>query len=188
MQTSTGSKKPEENKYVILKIFKSVTSVKWIIQGVIIFGVFVIGLVILLDIANTKIPIHWKMAISTFILLLPISLFLQAWLNVTSVKEERIARIQDELRKKYAKYIKKKDAKTIGFNAIDKLNGDDYEQYFIDRAKFLQEEKNVELYVFYQKAYWELDSSRNMKNYHYNRKKLLFLRLVHFLILFLRTD
>ena len=143
MQNSTGrrSKKHEDSKYAVAKILKSDTFVKWVIQCVIIFAVIVIALVILLDIAYAQIPVHWKTAISTFILLLPFSLFLQAWLNVTSVKEERIARIQDELRKNYAEYIKKRGAKITGSNEIDKLDDNDYERYFVDRATFLQEEK-----------------------------------------------
>jgi hypothetical protein len=42
-----------------------------------------------------KTPITWKIAIDIFILILPICLFLQVYMNISAVKDERYAKISE---------------------------------------------------------------------------------------------
>ena len=71
-----------------------------ILTRIIIFAVIVLGIVIGISVFHFgHIPLIWKIAISTFILLLPFCLFLQASLNVEAVKDERHSKIENGFRK-----------------------------------------------------------------------------------------
>src|SRR6476619_69386 len=59
-----------------------------ILTAIILFAVIVLAIVFAYNIFHfTKMPISWKIAISVFILILPVCLFLQAFLNVGAVQE-----------------------------------------------------------------------------------------------------
>src|ERR1051326_9010386 len=106
LKRTFASDDPQKNN------FKSHGEAEKILTRIIIFAVFVLGIVIGVSVFHfSHIPLAWKVAISTFILLLPFCLFLQASLNVEAVKDERHSKIENGFRKAYAKYNSLNDNK-----------------------------------------------------------------------------
>ena len=63
-----------------LKIFEHAEG---ILTGIIIFAVIILAIVMAYHVSQfAKIPISWKIAINAFILILPVCLFLQAYLRL----------------------------------------------------------------------------------------------------------
>jgi hypothetical protein len=63
---------------------------------IIVCAVVILAVVIGINVFYFKIiPLSWRVAIMTFVLSLPFSLFLQASLNVEAVKDERHSKIQN---------------------------------------------------------------------------------------------
>ena len=118
---------------------------KWII---IIAGI-ILAAVIAYTVSRYSIEENWKIAIATFILLLPFSLFLQASLNVNAIRSERHREIQETLRKKYIKFYSKYKNSANDPNILD---FDILRREIDNRANFLMEE-DIRLYDIYQEAY-----------------------------------
>ncbi len=121
-----------------------------ILTAIILFAVIVLAIVIVYNFFHfTKMPIPWKIAISIFILILPVCLFLQAFLNVGAVQEERIAKIEEGFRKAYAKYMKEKKPPIIEDKDVD--DEKTFRLLIQDRTSFLIDDG--QLYSIYRNAY-----------------------------------
>jgi hypothetical protein len=119
-----------------------------ILTRIIIFAVIVLGIVIGISVFHFgHIPLIWKIAISTFILLLPFCLFLQASLNVEAVKDERHSKIENGFRKAYAKY----NSNGHVITDPDISNEERLRALLRERSFFLMQDS--QLYVIYRHAY-----------------------------------
>jgi hypothetical protein len=100
------------------------------------------------DFAN--VPFFWKIGIATFILLLPLSLFLQASLNAEAVKDSRYSKIQNRFRCAWIIYCRNFPDRT---NVTDDDIEDEkkFRRLIEDRSIFLMFDN--ELYSVYQQAY-----------------------------------
>jgi low affinity Fe/Cu permease len=125
-----------------------------LLTRIIIFAVIVLGIVIGISVFHfSHILLVWKVGISTFILLLPFCLFLQASLNVEAVKDERHSKIENGFRKAYAKY---NNALSGNGNKQTITNQDisDEERFRVlirERSLFLMQDS--QLYTIYRHAY-----------------------------------
>jgi hypothetical protein len=120
--------------------------------SVIILAGIILGSVILENVLIYKeIPPYWKAAIVTFILLLPVAFFLQAFLNVMAVKHERKVEVQRMFRDMYVAYISEsKDSAPLTDEYITDLQI--FRRMLDNRCKFLITNQKTELYDIYRQA------------------------------------
>jgi hypothetical protein len=121
---------------------------------IIIFAVIVLGIVIGISVFHfSHIPLVWKVGISTFILLLPFCLFLQASLNVEAVKDERHSKIENGFRKAYAKYNNALNGNGNKQTITNQDISDDerFRALIRERSLFLMQDS--QLYTIYRQAY-----------------------------------
>lgn len=121
-----------------------------ILTGIIIFAVIVLAIVMGIHVSQfNKIPLTWKIPIIIFILILPVCLFLQAYLNVEAVKDERYSKIEEGFRKVYARYVKEQNPKVIKEEDYD----NEYEFRNLIRQRFSLLMEDGQLYSIYRQAY-----------------------------------
>ena len=137
-----------KRKEKILKSYR--TKFERVIELIFILGAIILGIIIVYNIDNTQIPLSWKIAISTFILLLPLSLYLQAALHVNNMRIEKISKYQQKLREKYKEYYEIHNPTDIELSNIE---DNKIEKMIKERANFLLENRDLELYTLYLKAY-----------------------------------
>ena len=145
MKSGTEQKSNPVTKYV-----KRYNNAEGILTGIIIFAVIVLAIVMAYNVSHfTKMPIPWKIAIDIFILILPICLFLQAYLNVSAVKDERYSKIEEGFRKAYARFVKDKNPPIVKDDDID--NEETFKNLIRERTSFLIDDG--QLYSIYRHAY-----------------------------------
>jgi hypothetical protein len=156
-----------ERKQNILKSYtnKIESSIKWIFLA----GAVMLALIVIYNLIDSQISLPWKIAISTFILLFPFSLYLQASLNVNSVKWANISQYQQKLRERFKEYYEINKNTHIKLDNIDKedITEEKYKELIEDRANFLLRQGDLELYTLYLKAYRNYREARdnlNLKN------------------------
>jgi hypothetical protein len=90
----------------IIGIIRNKLTLERLLQLVIVIAGVILGTVICYTVyLYTRIPIHWKVAIITFILFLPVSYFLQVFFISEANKDERKSRIRKAFRHEYSLYV-----------------------------------------------------------------------------------
>ena len=160
-----------ERKQNILKLYtnKIERSIKWIFLA----GAVILALIVIYNLINSEISPPWKVAISTFILLFPFSLYLQASLNVNNVKWANISQYQQKLRELFKKYYDINKPIHIEFDNTDTddKKEEKYKELIEDRANFLLEQGDLELYTLYLKAYRNYKEARENLNLKGNKER-----------------
>jgi hypothetical protein len=175
-----------KRKEKILKSYR--TKFERFIKWIFFIGTVILSIIVVYNIANTQIPLSWKVAISTFILLLPFSLYLQAALHVSNMKIEKISKYQSELRKRFEEYyqseLRKRFEEYPNLNEEDQIEADEankenlsderekYKKQIEENYKklinkmefFLLKKGDLELYNIYPKAYRNYREERTNLN------------------------
>jgi len=131
------------------KYIKSNNNAEKLLSRIIISAVIVLAAVISVHVCSLVIGYTWKIAITIFILILPVCLFLQAYLNVQAVKEDRCSKLQEGFRKTYARYLRNETTKIIKKEDIE--NDDDFRHLIRQRSLLLIDDG--QLYSIYRDAY-----------------------------------
>ena len=160
-----------KRKENILKLYtnKIERSIKWIF----LMGAVMLALIVIYNLIDSKISLPWKIALSTLILLFPFSLYLQASLNVNSVKWAKISQYQQKLRELFKKYYDLNKPIHIEFDNTDTddKKEEKYKELIEDRANFLLEQGDLELYTLYLKAYRNYKEARENLNLNGNKER-----------------
>jgi hypothetical protein len=148
-----------ERKQNILELYnnKIERSIKWIFLA----GAVILALIVIDNLIDSEISLPWKFAISTFILLFPFSLYLQASLNVNNIKWSNISQYQQKLRERFQVYYEINKNTSIKLDDIDDKKEEKYKELIEDRANFLLEKGDLELYTLYLKAYRNYREARD---------------------------
>jgi hypothetical protein len=129
--------------------FKSYNNAEKLLTRIIIFAVIALAFVMAYHVFQLHIFPTWKIAITIFILILPVCLFLQAFLNVEAVKDERFSKFQDGFRKSYARYVKQHNPKILKDEDI--ADEDSFRTLIRARSSLLMDDG--QLYSIYRQAY-----------------------------------
>lgn len=133
----------------------------------------------------TTIPIEWEVAISTLILSIPFSFFIQVSLNVKAERIKRASNLQERLRKVYAdnyKNLRTPDKRDIN-NDVSKT--DDFTSMLSERIKLLMEDSDLydayndalQLYRETDDFYFKSDQNSVDETKRVNRRMILSLEL-----------
>lgn len=141
--------KPENKMFNIEHYIKSDNNAEKLLSKIIISAVIVLAGVIAYQVFFLDIGITWQIAITIFILILPVCLFLQAYLNVQAVREERYSKLQEGFRKAYAKYIRSENPDILKKEDVD--NEDNFRKLIRQRSRLLIDDG--QLYSIYRQAY-----------------------------------
>jgi hypothetical protein len=112
----------------------------------------IIGTVVVYNLSGYRqIPLSWKIAISSFILLLPISFYLQVSLHVVRLRDERIQEIQEKFRGLYHEYARLLQINKVKASLTDEEIKNDvmFRTDLNKRADFLQQEQMGDLHGIY---------------------------------------
>ncbi|HEU5119782.1 MAG TPA: hypothetical protein VFT71_02240, partial [Candidatus Nitrosocosmicus sp.] len=131
------------------KYVRSNNNAEKLLSRIIISAVIILATVISVHVFLLQIYPTWKIAITIFILILPVCLFLQAYLNVQAVKEERCSKLQEGFRKTYAKYSKNENLRQVRREDVE--NEDDFRNLIRQRSLLLIDDG--QLYSIYRQAY-----------------------------------
>jgi hypothetical protein len=135
--------------FLFFKLRRTTKSDEFFIKLVLLIAVVALGSNVGFTIFHySTIPTHWKVAITAFILLLPFCYFLQALLNVRSVKQERISKIQKRLREFYLSIRHHLPITPPSPNEL--YRNLFFRQIYQSYSSFIDD---VKLYDYYQQAY-----------------------------------
>jgi hypothetical protein len=141
--------KPEQKAFSLEKYIKSNNNAEKLLTRIIISAVIGLAVVISVQVFDLEIWLTWQFAITIFILILPVCLFLQAYLNVQAVKEERFSKLQEGFRKAYAKYIRNENPPIL--KKEDFADENDFKNLIRHRSRLLIDDG--QLYFIYRQAY-----------------------------------
>ncbi len=131
------------------RFLKSYNNAEKLLTKIIIFAVIALAIVMAFHVMQLQIFLTWQIAITVFILILPVCLFLQAFMNVEAVKDERYSKFQEGFRKAYANYIKKYHPQVL--KEEDYENDDKFRSLIRERTLFLMDDG--QLYSIYRQAF-----------------------------------
>ena len=154
--------KAEQRSFSIEKYIRSNNNAEKLLSRIIISAVIGLAIVISVQVFGLKIMPTWQFAITIFILILPVCLFLQAYLNVQAVKEERYSKLQEGFRKAYAKYLRNENPPIL--KKEDLADEDNFKSLIRYRTRLLIDDG--QLYSIYRQAY------QLYKSYKYRRIKI----------------
>ena len=151
--------KADRKIFTLDKYIKFNNNAEKLLSRIIISAVIVLAAVISVQVFFLDIGITWKIAITIFILILPVCLFLQAYLNVQTVKEERCSKLQEGFRKTYARYLMNENPKVVRKEDVEK--DDDFRNLIRQRSLLIIDDG--QLYSIYRQAYQLYLSYKNKR-------------------------
>ncbi|HKG42012.1 MAG TPA: hypothetical protein VKA98_07735 [Nitrososphaeraceae archaeon] len=150
----------------IIGIIRNKLTLERLLQLVIVIAGVILGTVICYTVyLYPRIPIHWKVAIITFILFLPVSYFLQIFFNSEANKDERKSRIRKAFRHEYSLYVEENKPDYISDDELKEKDSKIYVSEIEKRSKFIIERGDIKLDSIYRQAYLNtLDQIGDQKN------------------------